>query len=97
LKERERGNRGVQFGKGGKGRGIGKIAISFLPLESEQREGGSWRGCGRPAQNPGEPGHGGGRVVVQNEEDSTSVRFPYLSRVVVARGGGFLDGDGLEG
>jgi hypothetical protein len=54
---------------------MGKIAISFLPLESEHREGGRWRRCGRPAPIPGEPGHGDGGAVVQNEEDSTGVRF----------------------
>jgi hypothetical protein len=76
---------------------MGKTAISFLPLESEQSEGGRWRGCGRPAPIPGEPGHGGGRAVVQNEEDSMGVRFPYLSLVVVACRGVFPGGGGLEG
>jgi hypothetical protein len=70
----------------------------FSPPPRIRTEGGRRsRGGGRPAPIPGEPGHGGGRAVVQNKEDSTGVRFPYLSRVVVERGGGIPGGGGLEG
>jgi hypothetical protein len=63
-------------GKKKKARGFRLNSHSFLPLESEQREGGRRLGCGRPAAILGKPGHGGGRAVVQNEEGFTGIRFP---------------------
>jgi hypothetical protein len=50
----------------------------------------------RPAAIPGEPGHGCGQAVGQNDEGLTGNRFPYLPWPVVARGGGFTGGGGLE-
>jgi hypothetical protein len=50
----------------GKQGGLGKNAIFFLPLESEQR--GGWRGHGRPAGAPaGGPAHGRGWGVGKSE------------------------------
>jgi hypothetical protein len=44
---------------------------------------------GRPAEIAGEPGHGSGRDVGQNDEGAKGNRFTYLPWAVVARGGGF--------
>jgi hypothetical protein len=64
------------------------MAISFLPLDSEQRGGGGGDRAGRPAAIAGDPVLDEGRKMGQNGEDGKGVRFPYLFWVVmVCRGG----------
>jgi hypothetical protein len=93
----ERGNRkGARWGKIGGGQGVfGKNAISFLPLESEQRgreaarswpAGGDSRRAG-PRQRPGDGGNG---------EGFKGIRFPYLPWAEMVCGGGSSGGGGLE-
>jgi hypothetical protein len=56
----------------------------------QNREEGVEAACvGRPAAIAGEPGHGGGRDVGQNDEGAKGDQFPYLPWAVVAHGGGF--------
>jgi hypothetical protein len=72
------------------------MAISFLPLESEQRQGKGRLRYGHAAAIPGESGHRGGRAVGQNEEGFTGIRFPYLPWAGMVCGGGSSGGGGLE-
>jgi hypothetical protein len=99
LEERERGNREEGLGwKKGKGQGgMGKTPFFFLPTLPIQNRGVREAGRGsRSAAIAGEPGPGGGQAVGQNDEGLTGNRFPYLPWPVVARGGVFTDGGGLE-
>ena len=61
----------------------GNFALHLLPPippSTENREGGG-------AVGGGPPGHGGGREAGQNGEEDEGVRFPYLSRAGMKRGG----------
>jgi hypothetical protein len=69
------------------------MAISFLPLESEQRQG---RGRLGMAGRRRFPASRATAAVGQNEEGITGIRFPYLPWAGMVCGGGSSGGDGLE-
>jgi hypothetical protein len=76
--------------KGKRAGGVAGKMPFFLPwLVCRTERGVEAARVGRPVAIAGEPGHGGGQDVGQNDEGAKGNRFPYLPWAVVARGGGF--------
>jgi hypothetical protein len=82
-------DRGSDGKRGKRQGGLGQMAI-FLPwLESEQREGGkAERWPAGQGGGAGGPGHGGGREMGQNGEETEGISPPCSPWAGVARGGG---------
>jgi hypothetical protein len=78
----------------GKRPGGFRLNIHLLPPPRIRTERGREVARVRPAC--GNPGHGGGRAVVQNKEGFTGIRLPYLPWAGMVCRGGSSGGGGLD-